>query len=84
MSNPLPPAGPRDAMITGIGLISCLGEGPEAHEAALYAPGGFAPVVERARFAPYLVHPMAPIALDKQIPKRGDQRQMEPWQRIGT
>jgi 3-oxoacyl-[acyl-carrier-protein] synthase II len=27
---------------------------------------------------------MAPLQLDTQIPKRGDQRQMEPWQRIGT
>ena len=35
-------------------------------------------------FAPYIVHPLAPINLDKQIPKKGDQRQMEPWQRIGT
>src|SRR5438128_283307 len=35
-------------------------------------------------FAPYPVHPLAPLDLDKQIPKKGDQRQMEPWQRIGT
>ena len=27
---------------------------------------------------------MAPLELDRQIPKRGDQRQMEAWQRIGT
>jgi 3-oxoacyl-[acyl-carrier-protein] synthase II len=27
---------------------------------------------------------MAPLALDTQIPKRGDQRQMEPWQRFGV
>ena len=26
----------------------------------------------------------SPLDLDKQIPKKGDQRQMEPWQRIGT
>ena len=38
----------------------------------------------RNAFAPYLVHPLAPLELDKQIPKKGDQRQMEPWQRIGT
>jgi 3-oxoacyl-[acyl-carrier-protein] synthase II len=30
------------------------------------------------------VHPIAPLEYDKQIPKKGDQRQMEPWQRIGT
>ena len=27
---------------------------------------------------------VAPLDFDKQIPKKGDQRQMEPWQRIGT
>jgi 3-oxoacyl-[acyl-carrier-protein] synthase II len=30
------------------------------------------------------VHRLAPLNLDKQIPKKGDQRQMEQWQRIGT
>ncbi len=75
---------PRDAVITGIGLISCLGEGIEAHWAALNRDGGFQPVVDATSFAPWPLHPMAPIELDRQIPKRGDQRQMEPWQRIGT
>jgi 3-oxoacyl-[acyl-carrier-protein] synthase II len=74
----------RDALITGIGLVSCLGEGVEAHWAALDAPGGFLPAVDATSFAPRLVHPLAAIELDKQIPKRGDQRQMEAWQRIGT
>jgi len=74
----------RDALITGIGLVSCLGEGETAHWAALDAPDGFCPVVDVARFAPWMVHPMAALELDKQIPKRGDQRQMEPWQRIGV
>ncbi|HXT81004.1 MAG TPA: hypothetical protein VN702_15670, partial [Acetobacteraceae bacterium] len=74
----------RDALITGIGLISCLGEGPDAHWAALNDPAGFHPVVDTTTFAPFPVHPMAPLELDRQIPKRGDQRQMEAWQRIGT
>lgn len=74
-------ASPRDAIITGIGLVSCLGEGAEAHWAAL---NDFHPVVDETTFAPFPVHPMVPLELDKQIPKRGDQRQMEPWQRIGT
>jgi 3-oxoacyl-[acyl-carrier-protein] synthase II len=74
----------RDALITGIGLISCLGEGEEAHWAALNNPAGFQPVVDRQAFAPFPVHPMTALALDKQIPKRGDQRQMEAWQRIGV
>ena len=36
----------RDALITGIGLVSCLGEGVEAHWDALDRPGGFQPVVD--------------------------------------
>jgi 3-oxoacyl-[acyl-carrier-protein] synthase II len=74
----------RDALITGIGLVSCLGEGLAAHWNALDRGGGFQPVVDTDRFAPYCVHPMMSLELDRQIPKRGDQRQMEPWQRIGT
>jgi 3-oxoacyl-[acyl-carrier-protein] synthase II len=75
---------PRDALITGIGLISCLGEGPDAHWEALNRPGGFRPVVDAETFAPWLVHPIGKLDFDRQIPKKGDQRQMEPWQRIGT
>jgi 3-oxoacyl-[acyl-carrier-protein] synthase II len=74
----------RDALITGIGLVSCLGEGADAHWTAIDRPGGFQTVVDTDRFAPYVVHPMVPLELDRQIPRRGDQRQMEPWQRIGT
>ena len=77
-------ASPRDAMITGIGLVSCLGEGIEAHWSALNRDGGFVPVIDATTFAPWPTHPMASLDLDKQIPKRGDQRQMEAWQRIGT
>jgi 3-oxoacyl-[acyl-carrier-protein] synthase II len=77
-------ARPRDAMITGVGLISCLGEGIEAHWAALNRDGGFQPAIDAETFAPWPVHPMTPLELDRQIPKRGDQRQMEAWQRIGT
>jgi 3-oxoacyl-[acyl-carrier-protein] synthase II len=67
--------------ITGIGLVSSLGEGPEIHRAAL---AGRAPVIDAEGFAPYPIHPLPPLELDRQIPKRGDQRQMEPWQRLGT
>jgi 3-oxoacyl-[acyl-carrier-protein] synthase II len=77
-------AADRDALITGIGLISSLGEGIEAHWDALNRPGGFRPTLDAASFAPWPVHPMAHLDLDRQIPKRGDQRQMEAWQRFGT
>ena len=75
---------PRDAVITGIGLVSCLGEGEDAHWAALNQAGGFAPVLADSPLPGYQVHPMAKLELSRQIPKHGDQRQMEPWQRIGT
>ena len=73
--------GAREVWITGIGIVSCLGEGPDAHWDALLASR---PRVDLTTFAPYVIHPIAPLDLDKQIPKKGDQRQMEAWQRIGT
>jgi 3-oxoacyl-[acyl-carrier-protein] synthase II len=71
----------RDVVITGIGIVTSLGEGVAAHVAAL---DGVTPHVDTATFAPYAVHPAVPVELDKQIPKKSDQRQMEPWQRYGT
>jgi 3-oxoacyl-[acyl-carrier-protein] synthase II len=71
----------RETWITGVGIVSCLGEGPEAHWQRLNAPPQ---PPDNTTFAPYVVHKIAPLELDKQIPKKGDQRQMEAWQRIGT
>src|SRR5690348_4763164 len=73
--------GAREAWITGIGIVSCLGEGAEAHWLKL---SDAKPAADATTFAPYIVHPLAPINFDLQIPKKGDQRQMEAWQRIGT
>jgi 3-oxoacyl-[acyl-carrier-protein] synthase II len=72
---------PKEAWITGIGIISSLGEGLDAHWDALNARRIN---VDEKRFAPYIVHPLAPVSFDAQIPKKGDLRQMEAWQRIGT
>jgi len=71
----------REAWITGIGIVSCLGEGPDAHWKALQEAR---PAADDQTQAPYLIHPVDGLDYDKQIPKKGDQRQMEPWQRIGT
>lgn len=45
---------------------------------------GLKPVLDTGRFAPYTVHPLPEIDWNLQIAKRGDQRQMETWQRLGT
>ncbi|MBM3529248.1 MAG: beta-ketoacyl-ACP synthase [Alphaproteobacteria bacterium] len=71
----------RDALITGIGIVSCLGEGPDAHWQAL---GDKKLHADTAIYAPYMIHRVGAIDFDKQIPKKGDQRQMEQWQRLGT
>jgi 3-oxoacyl-[acyl-carrier-protein] synthase II len=73
--------GTREAWITGVGIVSCLGEGPQAHWEKLMEAR---PGADTGTFAPFIVHPLAPVNFDAQIPKKGDQRQMEPWQRIGT
>ncbi|MEM9731954.1 MAG: beta-ketoacyl-ACP synthase [Pseudomonadota bacterium] len=66
--------------ITGIGLLSCLGEGVEAHWQGL---NDGAVHVDTERFAPYPVHALGEVDWASQISRR-DMRQMEGWQRIGT
>src|SRR5664279_1138536 len=73
--------GQRETWITGIGIVSSLGEGLEATWDALQQ-GRIN--VDQSTYAPWMVHPLAPVNFDLQIPKKGDQRQMEAWQRIGT
>lgn len=74
-------AEPKEVWITGIGLLSSLGEGLDAHWEALATKRVN---TDETRLAPYVIHPIAPVSFDAQIPKKGDQRQMELWQRIGT
>ena len=73
----------HEVWVTGVGLVSSLGEGAEAHLANLRDPAG-KPVVDEAKLAPYPFHPLAAVDFGKQIPKKSDQRQMELWQRIGV
>ena len=72
---------PREVWITGIGIVSCLGEGGDTHWQKLMEGN---PSGDASLFPPFIVHPIAPINFDTQIPKKGDQRQMDSWQRIGT
>ncbi len=72
----------HDVVITGIGLVSSLGVGVDANWAALTADA--AVVTDAERLAPYTIHPAPEIDWSEQIAKRGDQRQMETWQRLGT
>jgi len=74
----------NDVVITGIGIVTCQGVGKEPHVALLSASAAGEPKVETERFAPYPIHPMPEIDWSAQIAKRGDQRQMENWQRLGV
>jgi 3-oxoacyl-[acyl-carrier-protein] synthase II len=72
----------REVVVTGLGLISSAGEGIGAHLAVL--AGRASPRLDTQTFAPFPVHPVVAPNYDAQIPKKSDQRQMEPWQRLGT
>jgi 3-oxoacyl-[acyl-carrier-protein] synthase II len=73
---------PREVWITGVGLLTCLGEGLETNWGHLER--GDPPPYDDKSFAPYIVHQLPPMSYDKQIPKKSDQRQMETWQRVGV
>jgi 3-oxoacyl-[acyl-carrier-protein] synthase II len=74
----------NDVVITGVGIVTCYGVGKEPHVALLSSAEVEPPRVETERFKPYPVHPMPEIDWSQQIAKRGDQRQMENWQRLGV
>ncbi|MDQ0558606.1 3-oxoacyl-[acyl-carrier-protein] synthase II [Rhizobium mesoamericanum] len=74
----------NDVVITGVGIVTCQGVGKEPHIALLNAESAPPTIVELEKFKPYPVHPLPDIDWSQQIAKRGDQRQMENWQRIGV
>lgn len=72
------------AWITGIGLVSSIGEGLDCH---CPGPGTITadpPTLETAAFAPYPVHPLVAVDFGRQIAAKAEQRQMGRWQRIGV
>lgn len=72
----------RDVVVTGAGVVSCAGESIEALLTAFRS--GVDPRIDDGTFAPYPVHPVVSLDWDRQILKKSDQRQMEPWQRLGV
>src|SRR5262245_15823224 len=75
-----PMADAREVWITGIGIVSCVAEGSEAQ----WEGRANRPSADTSNIGPYVVHRAVPVDVDKQIPKKGDQRQMEAWQRYGV
>jgi len=71
----------KNVWITGVGLLSSIGEGNDTHLQAL--KDGEKGNVDTQRFAPYPVHALGEVDWATQISRR-DMRQMEPWQQIGT
>lgn len=74
----------HQVVVTGVGIVTSLGVGRAAHQAVLSAARAPLPVTDSERFKPYTVNPMPEIDWSQQIPRRGDQRQMENWQRLGV
>nr|WP_272210865.1 beta-ketoacyl-ACP synthase [Marinicella sp. W31]MDC2876783.1 beta-ketoacyl-ACP synthase [Marinicella sp. W31] len=74
----------NDVVVTGIGLVTSFGVGQAPHVAMLTGSATPAVNVDSEICAPYPVHPLPEIDWKDQIPKRGDQRQMENWQRLGV
>ena len=73
-----------EVWITGIGLVSSLGEGLETHWSQLTSGTSPVPSVDSHNQAPFPVHPIVDFDITTQIPKRSDQRQMGKWQHLGT
>lgn len=71
----------QPVLITGLGLLSSLGEGPQDHWVGLNE--GKPKNLESEKFAPYSAHALGEVEWANQISRR-DMRQMEPWQQIGT
>ena len=54
----------KEVWITGIGIVSCLGEGPDAHWQAL---GAGNPQADAATYPPYIIHKLAPLDCKTEI-----------------
>jgi 3-oxoacyl-[acyl-carrier-protein] synthase II len=73
---------PHDVVITGVGLVSSIGVGAEAHVKAFNEKKP-QPVYDAVTHGPLTVHSAPEMDFAIQIPKR-EQRQMELWQKLGV
>lgn len=74
----------EEVVVTGIGIVTSHGVGREFHASLMAGSAMPSPVVDAQRHAPYPIHPLPEIDWSQQIPRRGDQRQMDTWQRLGV
>lgn len=73
-----------EVWITGIGLVTALGEGEAAQWEALQAPARWRARIDSQSLPPFHLHPIAGFDLDRYIPKKGDQRAMGPLMHYGV
>jgi 3-oxoacyl-[acyl-carrier-protein] synthase II len=74
----------RRVVITGLGLVSALGEGEAEHWAALAEGGERLRTADTAIMAPVAIHPIRKLDLSRYIPNKGDQRAMGPLMHYGV
>lgn len=74
----------NEVWVTGIGLVTSLGEGLETHWTQLTSGKTPQPSINEQLQVPYTLHPIVDFDISTQIPKRSDQRQMGQWQHLGT
>ena len=74
----------REVWITGYGLLSPLGETPAAWFEALAEPARWRSKLDAETYAPFPLHPVRDYALERQVPKPGDQRAMGPLMQYGA
>ncbi len=74
----------NQVVITGIGIVTSQGVGVDVHEKLLSSAAHLTPVINDEIVAPYPVHALPEIDWNEQISRRGDQRQMGNWQKLGV
>lgn len=71
-------------VITGLGLVSALGEGEAEHWAALAEGGARLATLDTTLMAPVAIHPIRNFDPSRYIPSKGDQRAMGPLMHYGV